>query len=130
MSEGVQVLESQLAADLVVDDDRTHSVVFQFAADHGDGNAAFFQVCEQIDVEKEPIGNDDQSFDAAVQQHFQVAFETAALIVDVGQHGQVVRLVERVFDAGKNQGAERAGHVEDHDSDSMAALAAQGTREL
>ena len=51
-------------------------------------------------------------------------------MVDVGQHGQVVRLVERVFDAAKNQGAEGVGHVEDHDSDGVAALAPQGTREL
>ena len=130
MSQGVQVLESQLAADFVVDDDRTHGVVFQFAADHGNGDAAFFQVGEQIDIEKEPVGNDDQSFDAAVQQHFQVALEAAALVVDVGQDGQVVRLVERVFDAAKNQGAEGVGHVEDHDTDGVAALAAQGTREL
>ena len=67
------------------------------------GMLLFSRSREQIDVKKKPVGYDDQSFDAAVQQHFQIAFETAALVVDVGQHGQVVRLVERVFDAAKNQ---------------------------
>ena len=44
MTERVQMFERQVAADFVVDDDRTHRVAFEFAADHGGGNAAFFQI--------------------------------------------------------------------------------------
>src|SRR5262249_43834684 len=58
-------------------------------------------------------------------KHFQVALKAAALVVDVGENGKVGRLIERVFDAAQDQRAVRVGHVEDHDSDSVAALAAE-----
>ena len=69
-------------------------------------------------------------FDAAVEQHLQIALEAAALVVHVGENGQVRRLVERVLDAAQDQRAVRVGHVEDHDADGVAALAAQRAGEL
>jgi precorrin isomerase len=43
----------------------------------------------------------------------------------VSENGQKRRLVECIFDAAQHQRAVRIGHVEDHDSDGVAAAAAQ-----
>ena len=130
MTEGMKMLEREIAADFVIDDDRTHGVAFELEADDRGGNAAFFKVGEQVDIEEEPVGENDETFDAAVEQHFQIALEAAALVVNVGEDGQVRRLVERVLNAAENQRAVGVGHVEDHDADGVAALAAQGAGEL
>ncbi len=100
--------------------------VSQFAPDHDGGDVAFFEIGEDVDVHEKPVGQDDEGFDAAVEQHFQIALEAAAFVVNVGENGKVGRLVKRIFDAAENQGAVGIGHVEDHDADGVAALAAQG----
>ena len=130
MTERVQVLEREVTADFVVDDDRTDRVGLEFAADHRRGNAAFLQIAEQVDVEKEPVGENDQRLDAAVEQHLQIALETAALVVHVGENGKIRRLVERVLDAAQHQRAVRIGHVKHHDADGVAAFAAQRAGKL
>ena len=43
----------------------------------------------------------------------------------IGQHGQVRGLIKRVFDAANDERAIRVGHIEDHHSHSVIALAAQ-----
>src|SRR6202034_3598361 len=130
VAERVQMFERHMAADLVVDDHRTDRLRLQFAADHGRWNAALFEIAQQVDIEKEPVGQDSQGFDAAVEQHFQIALETAAFVVHIGENGKIGGLVESVFNATENESTERIGHVKNHDSDRMAALAAQGAREL
>ena len=125
MTEGMQMLEREEASDFVVDDDRTHGIAFEFAGDQSGRDAAFFQIGEHVDIEKEPVGKNDEALDAAIKQHFEIAFETATFVVNIGEDGQVGSLVERVFDAAQNQRAIGIGHVEDHDADRMAALAAQ-----
>ncbi len=124
------MLEGEVASDFVVDDDGADGVGFELASDHGGGDAAFFEIAEEIDIEEDPVGDDDESLDATIEQHLEITLETAAFVVDVGENREIGRLVERVLDAAKNQGAERVGHVEDHDADGMAALAAQGAGEL
>ena len=99
------MFERHVAADFVVDDDGTDGVGFQFAADHRGGDAAFFQIAEQVDIEEEPVGQHDEGFDAAVEQHFQIALEAAALVVHVGEDGKIRRLVQRIFDAAQHQRA-------------------------
>src|SRR5271155_1459371 len=130
MTERVEMLEREVTANFVVDDDRTHRVPFEFAANDGGGDAALFQIREQVDIEKEPVGEDDQALDAAVEQHLEIALEAAALIMHVGEDGQVRGLVERVFNAPQYQRAVGIGHVEDHDADGVAALAAQRAGKL
>src|SRR5580693_3129597 len=124
------MLEGQITADFIVHDDGTDRVGLQLAANHGGRDAAFFQIPEQVDIEKEPVGNHDQPFDAAVEQKLKIALEAGALVVHVGEDGKVRRLVKRVFDATQHQRAKRIGHVEHHDSDGVAALAAQGAGKL
>src|SRR5579871_5742641 len=124
------MFKREVAADLVVDDDRTDGVGLQFAADHRSRNAALLQVGQEIDIEEQPVGKDNESFDAAVKQHFQVTLEAAALVVHVSKNGQIGGLVQCVFNASQHQGAVRVGHVEDHDTHGVAALAAQGAGKL
>ena len=94
------------------------------------GMLLFSRSAKQVDIEKKPVGQNDQAFDAAVEQHFEIALEAAALVVHVGEDGQVRSLVERVFDAAQHQRAVGIGHVEDHDADGVAALAAQRAGKL
>src|SRR5258708_32031383 len=125
MGERIQVFESGARAQIIVDDHRTDIVVLEFAA-HGHGwNVVLLQIGEDIDVHKQPVREDDQAFDAAVEQHFQIALEAAALVVHIGEDGEERRLVESVFDAAQHECAVRVGHVENHDADSVAAAAAQ-----
>jgi len=125
------MFERQISAKLVVDNDRADGFGLQFAADHRRGNAAaFFEVAEQVDIEKQPVGQHDQAFHAAVEQHFQIALEAAALVVNIGQDRQVRSLIEGIFDSAQYQRAVGIGHVENHDADRVAALAAQGTSKL
>jgi tetratricopeptide (TPR) repeat protein len=130
MAGRVQVFERQVAANFVIDDDGTHGVALEFATDQRGGNAAFFEIGEEIDIEKQPVGENHQAFDAAVEEHFEIAFEAAAIIVDIGENRQIRGLIERVFDAAQHQRAVGVGHIENHDADGMAALAAQGAGEL
>src|SRR5580704_2302464 len=126
MSQGVEMLEGSVAAEFVVDHHGADRVGLKFASDHDGGDIAFFEVGEDVDVHEKPVGEDDQGFDTAVEQHFQIALEAAAFVVDVGENGKIGRLVKRIFDATKNQSAVGIGHVEDHNADGVAALAAEG----
>ena len=126
MSQRIEMFERGVGSDFIVDDDGADGIGFEFASDHDGGDAAFFEIGEDVDVDEQPVGQDDEGFDAAVEQHFEIALEAAALVVNVGEDGQVGRLVESVLDAAENQSAVGIGHVEDHDADGVAALAAQG----
>src|ERR1700722_12682017 len=85
----------------------------------------FLKIGEQVDVDKQPVGENDEPLDAPVEQHFEIALETAALVVYIRENGQEGRLVQCVFDAAKHQRAIRVGHVENHDANRVAAPAAQ-----
>src|SRR5580700_6794330 len=130
MTESVQMFEREVASDFIVDDHRTHRVPFQFATYKSRGDAALFQIGEQVDIEKKPVSEDDQAFDAAVEQHLEVALEAAALVVYVSENWQVGSLVESVLDASEHERTVRIGHVEDHDADGVAPFTAQGAGEL
>src|SRR6267143_4043219 len=122
------MFESGARAQIIVDDHRTDVVVLEFAA-HGHGrNVVLLQIGENVDVHKQPVREDDQAFDAAVEQHFKIALEAAALVVDVGEDGEERRLVKSVLDAAQHERAVRVGHVENHDTDSVTAPAAQRAR--
>ena len=88
MAKRMEVLEGDIASDLVVDNDRADRIRFQFAANHRRGNTAFFQVGEKIDIQEYPVGQNDQGFNAAVQQHLEIALKASALVVDVGEDRQ------------------------------------------
>src|SRR2546422_9049433 len=51
------------------------------------------------------------------RSHLEVTLEAMRLVVRVGQHGQVRRLIERILDAAENGRTERVGQIEDHDAD-------------
>src|SRR4029077_4179146 len=128
MAERIQVFESGARAQIIVDDHRTDIVVLEFAA-HGHGrNVVLLQIGQDVDVYKQPVREDDQAFDAAVEKHFQITLEAAARVVHVGGDGEERRLVESVFDAAQHERAVRVGHVENHDSDGVAAPATQRAR--
>src|SRR5262245_50323738 len=124
MAEFMKMLEGEVSANFVVDDDRAHRVGFQFAADHGGGDAALLQVGEKIDVQEKPVGQYDQRFDAAVEKHLEVALKATALVVNIGENREERGLVQGVFDAAQDQGAKGVGHVKNHDTHGVAAFAA------
>src|SRR6266481_2953712 len=124
----MEMFESGARSQIIVDDHRADVVVLQFAA-HGHGrNVVLLQVGEDVDVHKQPVREDDQAFDAAVEQHFQIALEAAALVVYIGQNGEERRLVKSILDAAQHERAVRVGHVENHDADGVTAPAAQRPR--
>jgi tetratricopeptide (TPR) repeat protein len=125
VAERQEMLESGASSLVVIDDHGADAVGFEFAADDGSGNVVLFEIGEEINVDKEPVGEDDEAFDAAIEHHFEIALEAAAIVVDVGEDGKERRLVEGILDSAKNQGAVGVGHVEDHDSHGVAAPAAQ-----
>src|SRR5581483_306434 len=119
------MLDGGVGAQLVVHDYGADGVGLKFAADHHGGDAALFEIGQNVNVDEQPIRQHDQRFDAAVEQHFQVAFEAGAFVVDVGENGKVRRLIESVLDPAQDKGAKGIGHVENHHSHGVTALAAQ-----
>ena len=113
----------------IVYDHRADFVVLELAAHGRGGNVVLLQIREHINIDKQPVGENYQTLDAAVEQHFEIAFEAAALIVHVREDREERRLVECVLDAAQHQRAVRVGHVEHHHADGVAAPAAQGARE-
>src|ERR1700682_4068207 len=101
----MEMFEREISANFVVHDYGTHGVTFQFAANNGDGDAALLQVAEQVDVEKQPVGQNDQALNAAVQQHCQVALKAAAFVVHVGQNRQIRRLIQGILNTAQYQRA-------------------------
>src|SRR6267143_4701980 len=63
-----------------------------------------------------------------LEQQFQVAFEAVSLVVRIREYLYVGRLIQGVFDASQDRGAERVGNIEEHDADAVASLAAQKSR--
>ncbi len=125
MAEGVQVLEGGTGAEGVVDDDGADLLVLQFAADDGGGNFAFLEIRQHVDVEVGPVGEDDQTFDAAIEKHFQITLETGAVIVNVGENGEEGSFVQTVLDAAQDERAVGVGHVEDHHAHGVTAATAE-----
>ncbi len=125
----VQMLQRQRRAAFVVHANGAHCIAFMLASRHYRRNLPLRQIREQLDVRHQPVGNDDQALHAAVQQHFQIAFEAVRFIVRVRQKRQITRLIERIFQAAQNRRAERIGNVEHHHADNVGALAAQRTRQ-
>src|SRR5208282_3687299 len=125
---GVQMFHRSVTPEFVVDDDRADRVVLQFPPNHHGGNVVFFQVAENLNVYKQPVSQHNQRFHPPVQQHFQIPLEAGSLVLDVGQDGQIRRLVERVLNAAQHERAEGVRRVEHHDPNRVAAPAAQRTR--
>src|ERR1700730_15729223 len=97
VAERVKMFQRHVAAYLIVDDHGTDGISLQFTADHRCRYAAFFQIPEQVDIEEKPVGDHNQRLNTAVEKHFQVALEAAALVVYVGKNGEGRSVVERVF---------------------------------
>ena len=129
MPQREQVFNRGVGAKFVIDCYRTDRAGLQFAANHRGRNVRFFQVSEHIDFNEQPVRNHDQSFHAAIEQHFQITFETAALVVNVGENGQKGVLIKRAFNPAQDWRAIGIGHVKDHDANGMATLVPQRTRE-
>lgn len=123
------MLEGKARAKRIIDNDRTHAFILEFAADNGGRDLAFLKVRQHIDIEKKPVREHDQTLDAAIKKHLKVSFKTCALVVHVGEDGQIRRVEETVLDSPQYQRAVGIGHIEHHDTDGVAAATAQGTGE-
>src|SRR5262249_8777671 len=66
MSESVQVRNRGIAAAFVIDGHRAGGVGFELAADDDRRNTWPFQVGEQIDIQIEPVGHDDEGLHTAL----------------------------------------------------------------
>src|ERR1035437_3750731 len=122
----MEMFEGGVGAGSIVDEHGADLVVLELATDRRGGNVVLLQVGEDVDVHKQPVGQDDQALDAAVEQHFQIALKADALVVDIGKDGKVRGLKERVLNAAQHQRAVRVGHVEHHDAHGVAAAGAPG----
>jgi hypothetical protein len=86
------------------------------------------QIAQHVDIHEQPIRNHDQRFHPAIEQHFQIALEAAALVVYVGEDWQERSLVKRALDPPQDRCAVGIGHVENHHPDRARTLVAQGAR--
>ena len=93
VSEGMEMFERAIGSQFIVDNYGADRVGLQFAADHGSGNAAFLQIGEHVDFHEQPIRKHDQRLYATVEKHLEVAFETAAFIVNIGEDRKIGRLI-------------------------------------
>src|SRR5208337_4660773 len=107
MTERIEVFESGPGAQMIVDDHGADIVIFQFAPDNRGRNVVLLEIGEHIDIDEQPVGQNDEPLDAAVEQHFEIALETAALVVAVCKDGEKRRLVESVLDAAQYERAVR-----------------------
>ena len=128
MAEVIEVLDGEIAALLVVHDDRPNRILREIAADDDGGQFAVAQLREPSAFLKEPVGDDDQTFDAAIHQQVEIAGQLFGVVVRVHHDGLIAGGAERFLNAAQDEGAEGIGEIEDHDADGVAAAAAQRAR--
>src|SRR5215467_7414780 len=83
-----------------------------------------------MDVNHQPVGDDDHAFNPSLQQQLQIPLEAAAIVVRICKDGEMRELVQRAFNATKDRSAVRILDIKDHQSDRGGALAAQGSGKL
>src|SRR5678809_1352725 len=105
------MLHGELTAEFVVDDHRAHGVVLQLGANHRRGYAALLHVRDQVYIEEQPVSENDETFDAPVEHHLQIALKTATFVMDIGKDGKKVGLIERILDPAKDEGTVGIGHI-------------------
>src|ERR1700722_13647137 len=129
MAEGIKMFHGQVAAGFVIHHHRADGARTECATNHDRGNISFLEIGDQININEEPVRDKNQPPHRARQQHFQITLEAAALIVDVGKDRQIRGLVERIFDAAKDQGAKRVRDVENHHANGAIPFGAEVTRD-
>src|SRR4051812_24495929 len=87
----VKMLDGDAGAGFVIDLNGTDRVR-QFPSDDCGGNVALLEVGKYLDVNEEPVGDDDQAFHATLEQQFEGAFKAGAIVMRVGKNGNVRRL--------------------------------------
>src|SRR5262249_39386538 len=113
VAERKQMLKRGTSSLRVVNNQRTDAVILEFAPDDRRRDLAFFQVRENVDIKKQPVREDNQTFNAAVEEHLQISLETTALVMNIGQDRQERRLIEGILHAAEHERAIRIGHVRD-----------------
>src|SRR5215469_17841447 len=101
-----------MRAGFVVHHDGANGARTEFAADHRGGNISLFEVGKQVDIDEEPVGNDDQALDRPCQKHFEIALEAAALVVHIRENREVGNLIQRIFNTKEDQRAIRIRNIE------------------
>src|SRR5271156_317518 len=129
MAQRVQVFHGEMRAGFVVHHDGADGAGTQLAANHHRWNIAFFHVGKEVNIHEEPVGDDDERFDGTREKHFEIAFETAALIVHVSENGEIGGLVQGVFDAAEDQRAVGVGDIENHHAYGAIAFGAEEARD-
>src|ERR1700741_1381996 len=123
------MLERHARATFIVDRDSANGFSLEGSPRNDRGHLLFRQISQELDVCDQPVGDDDERFDAAIEKHFEIAFETMRLVMSVSEQGKIIRLIQRILDAAEDRRAEWVGDVEDHYADNVGTLAAQRTRE-
>src|SRR6202035_1464736 len=96
VSQGVKMFESGVCSEFVIDHDRTDGIVAQFASDHCSGDAALFEIGQNVNIDEQPVCKNNQRLDTPVQQHLQIALKAAPLIVHISENGKIRRLIESI----------------------------------
>ena len=128
----MQVLEREPRTDFVIDHHRTDDVARKLPANRRRGNVPFGEIAQELNVDEEPVGNHDQGFNMAFEQHLEVSLEAIPLVVRVSENRDIRSLIERIFDSSHDQCAKRVRNVEEHHADALmrplAARAGHGIR--
>src|SRR5262249_8654219 len=119
VSQQIEVLDGKTRACFVIDHDGTDTVGIQLPRDHNRRNISFLEIGQQINVYQKPVGNDDQSFNGAGQQHFEIALKAPTLVMHIRKDWQIGSFVERVFYAAQDERTEWIGQIKHHHPDRM-----------
>src|SRR5262249_41543566 len=125
VAQTAQMLHRNAPAGFIVHYHRTHSICLQLRAYNYGWYPVPLQVCQQIDIYHQPVGNHDHALNTPPKQQLQIAFETAAIVMGVRKDGKMGELVQRPFNTPQDGSAIWVLDIKDHEADCGGALAAQ-----
>ena len=83
------MFERQPRPDFVIDHHRADHVARQFPTDRRRGNVAFRQIAKQLNIDEQPVRDDDQRLDVPLQQHLEISLESIPLVVRIRKNRNV-----------------------------------------
>ena len=125
----VKMFERHARATFIVDRHCADRLGLERPSGNDRGHLPFREVGQELDVGDQPVRHNDESFNASIEKHFEIAFEAQRFVVSVGKQGKIIRLIQGILDAAQDRGAERIRDIENHHADNVGALAAERARQ-
>lgn len=121
----VKMFEGKAASGFVVDHHGADPITGNFPTNRGGRNLLFVDVGEDVDIDEEPVGHNDQAIDVTLEKHLEITLKTVVLVVGIGEDGKVAEGIEGVFDPAQDGRAEWIGNIEEHYTNALAAAASE-----